>query len=782
MSRRLIGGISVIAISVILIIGSHSTLLTNPNNFYLGSGIDGFKNYYTLDYHIKYDSSYSHFEGMNYPYGEQVVFTDNQPLISNSLKFISNNIVDISAYTVGILNVLMLLSITLTCLILYLIFQRFKIPDLWAVLFAIGVGFMAPQIHRMGGHYALAYGFIIPLCMLLWMRFHGHSNLRNSMLLGLVVLLSSLIHMYYFAILTFFLSLYMGLAALSNRNLAQLKFTAKHLLVQVIVPYCVIQLWFLATDSVDDRPANPSGFLDYRAHWQGIFLPITYPIGEFIHSIKPIPQLQWEGISYVGLIPGIVFFRYIILALLQFARSRGKEIRAISGNPDLNMLFLISVVILLFSFGIPFIWNLESLVEYLGPLKQFRSIARFSWVFYYGINIVAFIAFYRLIQQNLSAKRTRNITLSIAVLFLLYEAQMFHNRNAFYTLTTTAELEHPNSPSYVKSPLLSMETDKYQAILPLPYFHGGSENVSRKDRGEIGKNTMVASLLTGLPTTAVMMSRTSLSQTLKNMQLVLEPYAAYDIIPEFKSNKPFLLWIEKREIVTEDEQALIDQATIIYEDAEVTLGELPIIGFYNVLNDKFLAARTEAYDSTLHSIAGFLTRDSVLNFYHEYEVNEAGMIEQWITRNTEGNIKDKNVIFNATLPLQDTTMYILSIWVKLNEDQHPTSRIYFDELDKTGTIVFDESWSYGELLKLIDHDWALLEYHFKPHAKENTMRFTITKPTYQDMTVYWNDLLIRPQGNDIYYLRENNIVFKNGRTYGPEYYLKTGESVPQSVN
>ena len=31
-------------------------------------------------------SSYSHFQGMNYPYGEHVLFTGCQPVISNTLK------------------------------------------------------------------------------------------------------------------------------------------------------------------------------------------------------------------------------------------------------------------------------------------------------------------------------------------------------------------------------------------------------------------------------------------------------------------------------------------------------------------------------------------------------------------------------------------------------------------------------------------------------------------------------------------------------------------------
>ncbi len=56
----------------------------------ISAGGDGMKNYFTYLYHIKYDSTFWVFEGMNYPFGENIVFTDNQPLLSNIVKWIYN--------------------------------------------------------------------------------------------------------------------------------------------------------------------------------------------------------------------------------------------------------------------------------------------------------------------------------------------------------------------------------------------------------------------------------------------------------------------------------------------------------------------------------------------------------------------------------------------------------------------------------------------------------------------------------------------------------------------
>lgn len=60
---------------------------------------------------------------MNYPYGEMVLFTGNQSAIANTIKFISENITDISLYTIGIVNLLMLFSIVIAALFIFLIFR-----------------------------------------------------------------------------------------------------------------------------------------------------------------------------------------------------------------------------------------------------------------------------------------------------------------------------------------------------------------------------------------------------------------------------------------------------------------------------------------------------------------------------------------------------------------------------------------------------------------------------------------------------------------------------------
>src|SRR5688500_18389289 len=79
------------------------TVLKNPGNFLFGSGGDAIKNYYTYLYSSLYGSGH-HFSGMNYPFGEHVVFTDSQPILS-FLNSLVNRVIPLSAFEViGIMN------------------------------------------------------------------------------------------------------------------------------------------------------------------------------------------------------------------------------------------------------------------------------------------------------------------------------------------------------------------------------------------------------------------------------------------------------------------------------------------------------------------------------------------------------------------------------------------------------------------------------------------------------------------------------------------------------
>ncbi len=118
-------------------------ILLHPNDYFFQAGGDGVKNYFTPLYFIENDSGVW-FTGMNYPFGEHVVFTDNQPVLSWTLQWVDQNLFDISGNIVGIMNSLMLMSLFLSIGVLFFLQKRFGLPTIYALVTSLIIGFLAP--------------------------------------------------------------------------------------------------------------------------------------------------------------------------------------------------------------------------------------------------------------------------------------------------------------------------------------------------------------------------------------------------------------------------------------------------------------------------------------------------------------------------------------------------------------------------------------------------------------------------------------------------------------
>ncbi|MGN6568147.1 MAG: hypothetical protein ACTHJ0_09350, partial [Flavipsychrobacter sp.] len=64
-----------IALAILATVYLFSYILTDPGHQIMMLGGDGAKNYFTYLYHIIYEKG-TWFGGMNYPFGENLVYTD----------------------------------------------------------------------------------------------------------------------------------------------------------------------------------------------------------------------------------------------------------------------------------------------------------------------------------------------------------------------------------------------------------------------------------------------------------------------------------------------------------------------------------------------------------------------------------------------------------------------------------------------------------------------------------------------------------------------------------
>ena len=364
-----------ILLSITILIGFYGKLLQSPNQVYFGSSGDGFRSYYTAIYHIKYDNTYTYFQGMNYPYGEHVMYSDVQPLVSSLMKFISNNFVDISGYTVGVLNILMLFSIVIAAIFIYLIFKELKLNEYYSAFAAVGIAFLSPLLWRFPGHYSLSYVFTIPIILYLLIRFYQSPSWKKSIAIGLYILIMSSFHIYNYAFTAIILIFFWIVQFISVKNYRKFQFLSINLFIQIILPIVLLNLWIYLSNTATDRTAYPWGFLVYKSSWEGIFLSDAQLDTTLLKNFIASRFVEWEGRAFIGHFASIVFFLlFTFFACIPFFYSKNvlffiivllagiiihillkkkSNIFQITDNKILNIFLWTALGTLLFSFAWP---------------------------------------------------------------------------------------------------------------------------------------------------------------------------------------------------------------------------------------------------------------------------------------------------------------------------------------------------------------------------------------------------------------------------------------------
>ncbi len=745
----------------------YGNLLQHPNQVYFGANGDGLQSYYSAVYHVKYDDSYWHMNGMNYPYGEQVFFTGCQPFVTNIIKCIST-LVDISDSTIGILNIIMLFSIVLSAIFLYLIFKGLQLPDVYSAIASVAVAFLSPQTERLGGHYSLTYQFAIPLFLLLLFKFYQNPSIKKSLLISVLVFFMAGTHFYFYGFFALIASFYwMFLFFSKEGEFGKITFLIKHYFIQIITPYLLFRFIVFLIDNVQDRTNNPWGYLEYVSNLTGVFFPVGKPYSFIFETvIKPVYP-DWEGYSFVGIVASIVTVGIGIAMIRKLLKKQLKSLFFVTDNILLNSFFWAGIIALLLSFGFPFIIKgCGGLFNYAGLLKQMRGIARFSWVFYYIINI---IAFYKIFQWTSDKKNVvKYFWIGISLFFVCYDAYTMSINKQDRFNNRIEQLEDTKNQLPEDKWINQINLDKYQAIITLPYFHVGSENIWMNTQSEIVKDVFIASMKTGLPTTSLILSRVSLGQTYKNIQIVKEPYRPLEIVNDFKNAKPFLVLVREKEL-NNNELRLLKKCKMIIETPRYSIYELEVSTLQHIIDNLFDDVMEESSKIKTFDIDGFKYTDSIKSFvYNGFENN---LSPGCFVGNGcyEGKIKDYNVLFKGSLPdFKADTTYTISFWMdNFTTDVYPRSTVEIAFLDSTGTVYGTDYFEAGKNFCVLDGNWALIERTFQLKNKADQLTVTLWNQNIVDDKKMFraDELLIKPNGISIYKNISINKVFKNNRTY-----------------
>jgi hypothetical protein len=536
---------------------------------------------------------------------------------------------------------------------------------------------------------SLAYFFFIPLILLLFQQYFRDRNLKWTIIISIVVLFSYFINPYLGIIGTLFFGVIM-LSILYGEGWKDFKIYLFGF-IQSLLPGILYQLYVKLTDVRTDRVDMPTGLHEFVATFPSIFTSPFTPLKSFYESLGVDMinlQQHFEGMAYVGVSTSLIVLFFIALII------KNKKLLVIT--VEQRILVFSAFLFFILAIGFPFVFHpsLEKLLEIFKPLRQLRALGRMAWMVPFCINLVVFSMLYFFIKEKITNPRIKVLAYLVAtclILFTAYEGSFLHqevstNQKKGNTFLKE-DLKNDSIIPHLEEALNSIEASKYSAIVPIPYFHVGSELFVTKSHTTYTAMLEVISFAyhTNLPLTACYLSRISVKESKKALQFFAPSMIEKEIEKDIKSDKPFLFFHSKSvPNLSNEELRLLKLGKIIYETDLISLIEVNPSQIWKTNNDEIAAWYTN-YKNIYTQKDNMYYFGEVAPFYNSYNnidnelgINGSGLI-----------ISDKRIyIFNQETDVNElkSGKYELSFWfdTSLNRMQ---ATLILEKVNKKGDVI-----------------------------------------------------------------------------------------------
>ncbi len=746
-----------IVLSTIIIFIFFGKIILNANTYYFIHYGDGIQTYHEYLYHIKYDDTYIFSKSMQYPYGENGYFSVNPLMLSNAVKII-DKIIPIQKYSLGFYNLFVIFSLLISSILMFRIFKYLKISDYYAVLFSLLITFMSPQIVRFGGHNSLGYVFAIPLIIYSMMKTWENPTYLRSIFIGFAVFFLAGNHLYYLGFFAILILAYYALQFIlfKKEQVISIRKRIIHLTLELILPIVITEILINSIHPSSDRTEFPWSFFAALGSISGLYYSENSIYTKFLNLFINHDNIIWEAKSYIGLVSVIISLGIFLYIFNNILNKKFKSALYFNKNSNIVILTIIGILGLIVGIGFPFNTDLgHPLFFKIGPIKQFRAIARFTWLYYYTINIVSFYLLYYWLTTSINKYLKYSILLLI---IFIYSSEIYLNNKQYNSLyANRVEILEENG-NEVYNPLKKVNIDNFQAIIGIPFFHLGSENLYMAE-GQGMRNAMIYSLKTGLPTLDVHSNRTPLQETFNTAEIIYEPYRKYTDFERFPNKKSFLVIVDRTKKHSKFEDILINNAVLIDSTNEAIFYELPFSYFESSLEKH----TSKLEENIKNNIAIELSKSNA--YFNTFESNEVKVENTYFTPNAKAHLCQHPLnIFEDTVPKSNTLKYNISFWTgNIHEDVLLRGYFYIELKDKYGRLYESREMNLGKRVSLIDGDWALIEDSITLNNASDILKITLINREISDKYNLVDNLLIRPANQDVYF--RNDYLFYNNRFF-----------------
>ena len=741
--------LAVVAIAVFLTAYMLSYIVTRPGHVLVNIAGDSAKNDFSYLYQSIYGKGFW-FNGMNYPYGDNIVYADGQASLSVLLSYFKGISPELA---LTVLWLLIGLSYVLAIVFIYHILIHFKVAPAVGVIFACLICIFSPQVFRIGAHYGLSYLCVVPMLFYWTIKYNQSGRRLYCAYIFVLGVIMAFLHPYFAAlVLIWVLSYVAGYFIFTKEKLAIKTRHALPVMASVVGLFATVAVIMSVTDPVKDRPVTPYGILVYTATKSNITTSIHSPIWKYFqeHGMfkQTFPNISdssgQEGYCYIGL---VVIFAIIFSLFKGAAQLVARNRTAIViGEDKFSAIWLfMAIAALLFSMGVPFIWNMEWLLDYFSFLKQFRSLGRFSWIFYYIITVYAVVVIHARFANLIARRRFFDgyAILVLAMCIWSYEASGYVKAIRIFAVNAPGNYDmffsksEKNWNTYLKEHGLS--SSDFQAIIMLDFFSIGSDKLWVGEPDWALTLACKASFQTRLPLVDGYLSRTSWSQSEKQVKTVAGPYADKPMLRDLTSMKPFLLLKYDNDSLDPDRKYLLQAADYIGHYSQCQL--------YMFYPERQIANDKKNADSILKIIPFMHAADTCIGNRGEWYVNHldaAGSSDRLFGVGAMPRISgdDSTIAIMPIRPLTDSQLYEFSCWFLLRKSDYASPCVSLTSLDRAGKVIanvdLNTKWSVDNY-----NLWFRCSLYFPLRSDCRVIRCKVSnypKPSYLDM----DEILLRP--------------------------------------
>jgi len=680
-------GISIVSV---LIVYFFSFLLISPGHVIIQMDGDAVKNYFTFLYHIAYEKGIW-FGGMNYPYGENVVFTDNQPFLSIPLSYLNSFLHLSFENMLAIMHLFIVFCNVVAIIYTYKILNWFQVKFPFSIIFACSIIMLSPQVFGIIGHFALCYSCVIPMIFYWSIMYHYGHEKKYPIYIFLIGIVFVFFHPYFMAMLLLWVLFYsIGYFLVIRSSVKNKIIHILPLVCSIVTIFILFKVFLISTDPVKDRPTYPWGFLDACTNFSEVFTSTYSPFWQLFKNKSFYPEINsgGEGNVYLGIVSIVMIILSFFIAAQKIIK---KQTDGIISEKYFSAIWLfIAFAALAIAMGYPFKLNMR-LLNYLSVLKQFRSLGRFSWMFYYIMTIYAAVVINYIYSKLFFANKQFLAYAFVLLVTILWGTEVIGYANfvrgkeseGVKNYRTFFSKDEKNWNQYLAEN--HYNSDNFQALLLLPFFHVGTEKIWVNDNSSDWLLTfgLKAAIQLHLPVIDVMMSRSSWSQAMKQVRLVAGPLSDKPIL-SIKNRKPFLLLYHKSSILDPDTKYLLSSADYIGEHLNFCV--------YACYPDRIAANDKRYIDSIETKCKNLLSRDTCLNCTTDYYVEhfDKGGAKEILYGTGAAKPKidyDSTFLTFNIKPLSDSSDYEFSVWVLLNSIDFSSPFFELNLLDSTGKLI-----------------------------------------------------------------------------------------------